>query len=196
MLLARCVASFAILAILNLATPAVAQNSGPPPAPPAGPAPVRNADPFGNEITLAEKDVVYFKGNGTWDSAFDTIVDAFKTVYAFLEKQGVKPAGPAMTVYTATDDTGFTFQAAVPIAQPLANPPSGDLAAGKSPAGAARAFVHRGSYDSMDNTYEAITNFLDEKNLEAKDMFIEEYVTDLRTTPEDKLVINVYVPIK
>jgi effector-binding domain-containing protein len=198
MFFARCAASFAILAMLNSVSPAVAQNSGPsaPPSPSADPAPVQNADPFGNEITLAEKDVVYFKGNGTWDSAFDTIVDAFKTVYAFLEKQGVKPDGPAMTVYTATDDTGFTFQAAVPIAQPLANPPTGDLAAGKSPAGTARAFVHRGSYDSMDNTYEAITNFLDEKNLEAKDMFIEEYVTDLRTTPEDKLVINVYVPIK
>jgi len=40
-------------------------------------------------------------------------------------------------------------------------------------------FVHRGSYDNMDNTYEAITNHLDEKKkLEAKDTFIEEYITD------------------
>ena len=30
----------------------------------------------------------------------------------------------------------------------------------------------------MDNTYEAITNHLDEKKLEAKDTFIEEYITD------------------
>jgi effector-binding domain-containing protein len=48
----------------------------------------------------------------------------------------------------------------------------------------------------MDTTYEAITNYLDEKNLEAKDLFIEQYVTDPITTPEDKLVIEVYVPIK
>jgi effector-binding domain-containing protein len=48
----------------------------------------------------------------------------------------------------------------------------------------------------MDNTYEAITNHLDEKRLEAKDMFIEEYVTDPVTTADDKLVVNVFVPLK
>jgi hypothetical protein len=48
----------------------------------------------------------------------------------------------------------------------------------------------------MDNTYEAITNHLDDKKLEAKDMFIEEYLTDPLKTAEDKLVINVFVPLK
>jgi effector-binding domain-containing protein len=48
----------------------------------------------------------------------------------------------------------------------------------------------------MDTTYEAITNYLDEKQLDAKDMFIEEYETDPVTTPEDKLVIDVYVPLR
>jgi effector-binding domain-containing protein len=57
-------------------------------------------------------------------------------------------------------------------------------------------FVHRGSYDSMDTTYEAITNFLDTKQLEALETFIEEYETDPLTTAEDQLIINVLVPIK
>ena len=77
-----------------------------------------------------------------------------------------------MTIYTATDDTGFEFQAAVPVAE-APNPPRGDLAVGKSPDGRALKFVHRGSYDAMDSTYEAITNFLDEKRLEARDLFVE-----------------------
>ena len=54
----------------------------------------------------------------------------------------------------------------------------------------------RGSYDDLDNTYEAITNYLDDKRLEAKDMFIEEYVTDPASTDKNKLVVNVYVLIK
>ena len=37
---------------------------------------------------------------------------------------------------------------------------------------------------------------LDDKKLEAKDTFVEEYVTDPLKTAEDKLVINVYVPLK
>jgi effector-binding domain-containing protein len=48
----------------------------------------------------------------------------------------------------------------------------------------------------MDSTYEAITNFLDERKLEARDLFIEYYVTDPLTTKEDDLVIEVYVPVK
>ena len=70
------------------------------------------------------------------------------------------------------------------------------MAIGQSPAGKALKFVHRGSYDAMDNTYEAITNFLDDKQLDAADLFIEEYVTDPLKTPEANLVINVLVPLK
>jgi effector-binding domain-containing protein len=117
-------------------------------------------------------------------------------VNAFLAKQGIKPDGAPMTIYTSTDDSSFQFQAAVPVAELPANPPKGDIAAGKSPSGRAFKFVHRGSYDAMDSTYEAITNYLDDKQLEAKDLFIEEYVTDPVTTPEDKLVVNIFVPIK
>jgi effector-binding domain-containing protein len=186
---------FAALALSLTPILAHAQSSAPPP-PPVQRAPAQASDPFGVETTLPEKNVVFMKGTGNWDSAFETLTDAFKTVYGYLEKQGVKPSGPAMTIYTATDDTGFQYQAAVPIEEPLKNPPRGDISAGKSPSGKAYHFVHRGSYDAMDTTYEAITNFLDEKKLEAKDMFIEEYLTDLRTTPEDKLIVNVFVPTK
>jgi effector-binding domain-containing protein len=84
----------------------------------------------------------------------------------------------------------------VPIAEAPQDPPKGDIAIGQSPGGKALKFVHRGSYDSMDSTYEAITNHLDEKRLEAADSFIEEYETDPVTTPEDKFVVTVYVPLK
>jgi effector-binding domain-containing protein len=48
----------------------------------------------------------------------------------------------------------------------------------------------------MDTTYEAITNYLDDKQLEAKDLFIEEYTTDPVKSDTDKLVVNVFVPVK
>ena len=176
-------------------TPAPAK---PAPAQPPAQAPKagQEADVFGEDVTLTEMSIIFMKGTADWDKAYETLVDAFKTVYAFLERQGVKPAGPAMTIYIDTDDNGFRYQAAVPIAEAPKNPPRGDLAIGKSPVGKAMKFVHRGSYDALDETYEAITNFLDEKKLEAKDMFVEEYVTDLLKTPKDKLVVHVFVPIK
>jgi effector-binding domain-containing protein len=100
-----------------------------------------------------------------------------------------------MIVYTSTDDTGFTFLAEIPVEVEPKNLAK-EMSMGKSPEGKALKFVHRGSYDNMDNTYEAITNHLDDKKLEAKDMFVEEYLTDPLKTAEDKLIINVYVPLK
>jgi effector-binding domain-containing protein len=171
-------------------TPAAAQT----PTPPAV-APVQTADPFGEQITLEPKKVVIVKGNANWDSAFDTLIESFKSLTALLAKQGIKSSGNAMIVYTSTDDTGFTYLAEIPVEADPKNLTK-DMSIGKSPDGKALKFVHRGSYDNMDNTYEAITNHLDDKKLEAKDTFIEEYITDPLKTAEDKLVINVYVPLK
>jgi effector-binding domain-containing protein len=178
------------------APPVVAQPSAPTtPAPPPAPAPVQTADPFGEEIALTPKTVVLIKGSANWDSAFETLTDSFKQLSALLDKQGIKRAGNQMIVYTSTDDTGFTFLAEFPVDQEPKNLGK-NMSIGKSPDGKALKFVHRGSYDNMDNTYEAITNFLDDKKLEAKDTFIEEYITDPLKTAEDKLEINVYVPLK
>jgi effector-binding domain-containing protein len=186
------------------ATPAPAATPGPAPsaapaAPPAAaqspPAVVQTADPFGEQISLTPKTVVVLKGTANWDSAFDTLIDSFKSLTALLDKQGIKPSGNSMIVYTSTDDTGFTYLAEIPVEQDPKNLTK-DMSMGKSPDGKALKFVHRGSYDNMDNTYEAITNHLDDKKLEAKDTFIEEYITDPLKTAEDKLVINVYVPLK
>jgi effector-binding domain-containing protein len=176
---------------------AVAQTPRQTPNPSSPPAiTVMPNDPFGEQMTMTEKTIVYFEGSGQWDSAFETIVAAFKSVYGAMDKLGVKPNGAPMTIYTATDDMGFQFQAAVPVAQAPASPPQDNVKVGKSPVGAALKFVHRGSYDEMDTTYEAIAHHLDDKKLEAKDLFVEQYMKDPVTTPEDDLVIEIYVPLK
>jgi effector-binding domain-containing protein len=183
------------------AAPAPAPAASPAPATPpaaeapAAPAPVQTADPFGEEITLSPKTAVVLKGSASWDSAFETLIDSFKKIAGLLDKQGIKPSGNSMIVYTSTDDNGFTYLAEIPVDQEPKNLPK-DVSIGKTPDGKALKFVHRGSYDNMDNTYEAITNHLDDKKLEAKDTFVEEYITDPLKTAEDKLVINVYVPLK
>ena len=170
---------------------------------PATPAPVapegiqtKPGDAFGEEVTLTAKPIVYVKGTGAWDSAFATISGALKKVEAYVDKAGLKADGPPMTIFTATDDHGFDYQAAIPLAQPPKDLPKGEIAAGQSPEGRALKFVHRGSYEAMDDTYEAITNYLDEKRLESKDLLIEQYVTDPASSDGKNLVVNVFVPIK
>lgn len=152
-------------------------------------------DPFGEELTLVARNAVTAKGSANWDSAFETITKALKGAREALAGAGGKSSAPPLVIYTSTDDTGFSFEIALPVDDMPANLPK-SLGKGLTPAGKALKFVHRGSYDNMDNTYEAITNHLDANGLEAQDSFIEEYVVDPLQTAEDKLVINVLVPLK
>jgi effector-binding domain-containing protein len=152
-------------------------------------------DAFGAEVTLPKRMIIYLNGHTTWDNVFAALANAFKALDAHLKKAGIKPEGPAMTIYVETDDNGFKFRAARPITQAPGSPPTGDVAVGEAPEGKALKFVHRGTYEAIDATYEAITNYLDDKGIEARNEFIEEYVSDLTSGPGD-MVINVLVPVK
>jgi effector-binding domain-containing protein len=178
---------------------------GQPPKPPqpAAPAPTnpeglltKPGDAFGEDVTLIAKPIVYLKGSGTWDQAFPTISGALKKVEAYVAQKGLKADGLPMTIFTSTDDHGFDYEAAIPLAETPKEPPQGEVALGHSPDGHALKFVHRGSYEALDDTYEAITNYLDDKQLESQDILIEQYVTDPAKSDENNLIINVLVLTK
>ena len=190
----------AVLAV-GIASSAFAQapTPGAPPPPPAPKAatPAPNKDTSGVDVTLTPRTIIYMKGNGSWDNALETLQDAFKSVYAFLDKQGIARTGPPMTIYTEFDDTNFTFQAAVPIAEQPKDPPKGDMAVGQTPGGKALRFAYKGSFHQMEDTiYNAIPEYLDEKQLDSSGTFIEEYQTDPVTTPEDQFDISIFVLLK
>jgi effector-binding domain-containing protein len=153
------------------------------------------ADIFGEEVTLTTKTIVYVTGKANWDNALPTLKNNFKTLTGFLSQQKLQAAGPPMTIFVSVNNTGFQYQAALPVAAAPANLPR-NVVVGQSPAGKALKFVHRGSYDAMDMLYEVITNYLDEHKIERQGLFLEEYVTDPVTTPDDKLVVNVLVLVK
>lgn len=122
------------------------------PAPPAGPMPSEterlpppSTDPFGEEVQFPAKTMVRMKGNATWDSAFETLVDSFKSINGYIDRAGLKRAGPPLTVYTSTDDTGFQYEAGIPIEAAPSEPPKGDIEIGTTPTGKMLKFVHRGS---------------------------------------------------
>jgi effector-binding domain-containing protein len=168
---------------------------GPAPSLAQNPIQTQPIDPFGQEVTLAEQPIVYTAGTGEWDTALETLTEAFKSVKQYLDKAGLKAAGPAMTIYTAMDDVSFNFQAAIPVAAAPKGAPTGEILTGTSPAGKALKFVHRGSFDAMTQTYDTISHHVDEKQISTQELLIEEYITDLLTAPADKLVINIFVPL-
>jgi effector-binding domain-containing protein len=149
-------------------------------------------------LTVAARPVVLLQGNSTWDEGFQHIMEAFKTIQTEATKAGLKIAGRPMTVFVETDDMGFRYEAMLPIetAPEGKEALSAEVKIGKSPSGKALKFQHRGAYDDIDSTYEAITAYLDEKGMEAQNLFIEEYLNDVKGPDDTGLEVDIYVFVK
>jgi effector-binding domain-containing protein len=178
----------------------------PPPAPldlnnpEAGAAPEwPAADQIASQATdIAARPVALLRGQGAWADGVKTLSEAIDRVSAALAKAGLAATGRPLAVFTETNDVGFHFEAMVPIDKA----PEGKgklengVEIGASPAGKALKFQHRGPYDDIDTTYEAITAFLDEKGLDTRNLFVEEYLTDLKTSDDEGLEVDIYVFLK
>ncbi|MCJ8143985.1 GyrI-like domain-containing protein [Ancylobacter sp. A5.8] len=163
---------------------------------PAESDPMKRPDGFGDAAEMRPVPVLQKKGKALWDEGFASIVATLKEVDAELARLKLKPTGAPFIVYTMTDDVGFEFEAAQPFEGVTTEKPQGGMEFSASPGGKALRFTHRGPYDAMDPTYEQIANLLDAKDLEAQDLYVEEYRSDPRTTPQDDLVIDIWVPLK
>jgi len=154
------------------------------------------ADPLDvAEVTLPGKAAAVLAGTSSWDDGFDSLKGAFGTIESALAKAGIKPSGRPVTVFVETDDMGFSYQAMVPVESAAASRPNltPEIGFGRTPEGKAYQFLHRGPYETIDSTYETITAYLDAKGLVVKDVFVEEYLTDLTDRADDSLEINIFV---
>jgi effector-binding domain-containing protein len=186
--------------------PAAPPTNAPAASSPAAPAPAPNdttgASPgdtsISQTIDVQPRPAVILSGSATWDTGFKTLTDVFAQLNDAIGKNGLATAGHPLAVFTSTDDAGFKYSAMIPIAQAPAGKTelTPDIKIGETPGGKAIRFQHRASYDDIDSTYEAITAYLDEKGLEAKNMFAEEYVKMTRTSDDPSLEVDIYVFLK
>jgi hypothetical protein len=87
------VAALAVWAVLVLCprpAAAQAQTNGP-------------AEFSGEEVMLEGKPIIFIPGKATWDKAFPTLTEKFRTIAAFLRENKLIAAGPMMTIYQAAE---------------------------------------------------------------------------------------------
>jgi effector-binding domain-containing protein len=186
-----------------IAPPTAPAPASPPAAAPAEPTSPPAIEPPNDAtetqtLELVGRPAAYSEGKATWEEGFSTINGAIASIDSELAKAGLKPAGRPIAVFTETDDTSFRFRAMVPIdAIPAGKTRLTDVIQfGQTPAGKAMKFEHRGSYEDIDSTYEAITAYLDEKGLESQNLFYEEYLNDVKTPDDPTLEVDIYVLLK
>ena len=148
-------------------------------------------------IDVPARPIVFVAGKSSYDDAFKSIKASLATVKAAMEKAGLKPTGHALTIFTDTDEKGFSYQSAIPIAAAPDKKDFGNgVVAGQSPAGSGLKFVHRGPFDEIDSTYDLIVAYLDEKGLQIQPPYIEEYLSDPTTPDDPNLEVDIYILLK
>ena len=170
----------------------------PSPAPVPAPSPMTTEGATGAMVELATRPCAYIEAKASREEVYGAIQGDFAKIRAALDKAGLKPQGRPLGVFLTADDDGFTFRAMIPLeAAPdpkLALPDGVKL--GQTPVGKAMKFEHRGEYDEIDSTYDAITAWLDEKGVDAQDVFVEEYLNDVKSEDDPNLQVDIYVLLK
>ena len=200
-----CAFAFAAALTASAGSGAARAQTSATPAAPAAPAPVQapvpTAPPGPSDQRIeqiASRPALVFMRESAWEDGYSTLTSAFQRLKAEVERAQLKGAGALVAVFVATDDVGFRFEAMAPLAEaPAGEPQLGSgFKLGRTPEGRAVKFEHRGSYDEIDATYEAITAWLDEKNLDARDFFVEEFVNAGRGPDDSDTSVDVYVFVK
>jgi effector-binding domain-containing protein len=144
-------------------------------------------------FTLSARPALVTSGHATWDEAFIRLNTTFRSLEAELSRQGVRAAGRPLTIFIETDETGFRFDAMLPLSGPLPLPPASGYRKGETLSGKVLRFLHKGPYDDIDSTYETITAWLDAKGIAVKEAFTEELVRDAKSEEDPDLEIQIYV---
>lgn len=174
--------------LLALAAPAGAQSDG------RSPGDASSAQ----AVQLAARPALVLAGSAEWEDGFSKLNKAFADLRTAMDRANLKPGGRPIAVFVDTDDQGFKYQAMIPLEAAPAAAPSfpAPIKLGETPAGKTMKFEHRSAYDDIDSTYEAITAYLDEKGIEAKPMFVEQYLNDVTSAEDTSLQVDIFVFVK
>ena len=155
-------------------------------------------DAASTPFDVTARPVALVRGKASWDDSYKVIHEAFKKIADALATEKIATTGKPMAVFVETNDQDFKYEILLSIEKAPEGKTSlpGDISFGMSPAGRVLKFQHRGAYDDIDSTYEAITAYLDERGFESRDLFVEEYLNDVKGSDDVNLQVDVYVYLK
>ncbi len=190
-----------ILASLLFAAPAFAETPAATPAPsaaPAAPTPPPPAEDTLKTLDIAPRPALVLHAQATWEEGYAKIHDSLAKLRAAAQKAGLKTVDQPLAAFTDTDEAGFKFDALLPVEADANAKPALDagIVLGQTPGGKAIKFAHTGAYDDIDSTYDAVTNYLDEKGLEATNVYLEDYRVEGKDSGDQALRIDIYVFLK
>ena len=162
------------------------------------PPPVDPSTP--DDVVMTSHPALVLRGQARWDDGYGALGKAFGQLREQAKHLTLTETGYPVTVFVETDDQGFKYEAELPVGSLPAQRPvdlPAEIRFGATPEGKAIRFVHRGAYDEIDSTYEAISAYVDVKGFEVKETLIEEYVQMGNDSSDMAIEVHIYVqPVK
>lgn len=120
------------------------------------------------------------------------LADAYREITTFIARHELKMSAQPMAISRAWDESGYSFDAAIPVESAGVLLPDGHVKIGQSPSGRVLRVIHRGAYDEMMPTYEKISAYMGARGLEDAGVSWEQYISDPGTTRTEDLVTHIY----
>ena len=148
-------------------------------------------------IDVQPVEILFVSGSSSQDAeaVAEALGSAFGEISAFLAQSETEIASQPMAIIRAWDETGYHFDAALPVDH-LPGGLTGRVKAGLSPGGRAARIVHRGPYGQILATYERLAAFMAAHGLEEGAVSWEHYISDPGNTPPEDIITHVYFQIK
>lgn len=119
---------------------------------------------------------------------------AYGAICAYLEELGEAPSDAPFTAYYNMDMDDLDVEMGFPVSKPLAG--KGEIKASVVPAGKQASCMHKGSYEKMAPTYEALTAWVAEKGMEPTGIVYEYYYNAPCEVPPDELLTKIVFLLK
>ena len=150
--------------------------------------------------TVMPVTVAYISASSSKDTAEigKAIGAAYMKVGAFMKANGLKQIGAPITIDTRYDDTGYGFDAAIPVdkAPEKEVPADSPVQVKQTYGGEVIKVVMKGPYTGMQATYVKLHSYVMARGYEPSGPSWDEYVSDPGSTPAAELITNIYQPVK
>ena len=148
-----------------------------------------------DEVIIRSKPVLLIEGEGKWQNQLADIQKMRSAMETAARDLNLVVSGSPMMVFLETRANSYRYEFMLPVeAIPEPEPalPQG-MSYSLTPAGSAFRFTHKGAYKGIEKTYGSVSTYLASKNVDVKDVYMEEYPTALRNDEQSVNLVNIYV---
>ena len=126
------------------------------------------------------------------------IAKGYAEVGAFMKAQQLKQSGAPITIDTGSSESGYLFEAAIPVDKTPAKaiPPDSRVQVKQTYGGKVLKVALRGPYSQIPSTYDKIVAYIAAHGIETNGNPWDEFANDPATVKESEILTNIYFPIK